>query len=103
MIYFLIVVIVIYLIYTLNFAIKFNKTNTVFNNNQILLHNLLIWIIPFFWIMIVKSMIAPTPGSHKFKKSKEDSGFHESGFGIFGHEDRNNFHEDLGGGHDVDH
>ena len=91
----------VYFIYTLNFAIKFNRTNTAFSGNQKLVHNFLIWIIPFFWIMIVKTMTKPTPGSDKFKKTKLDSGFHESGIGIFGNDDGHH-HNDGGHGHDGD-
>lgn len=86
MIYLLITALSIYFIYTLNFAIQFNKT-TVFNKNQKLIHNFLIWIIPFFWIIVVKSMIAPTPGSDKLKKTKSKGRFYESGIGIWGLDD----------------
>lgn len=102
MIYFLTIVFVIYAIYTLNFALKFNRTNTIFNDNQMLMHNFLIWIIPFFWIMILKAMIKPTSGSSKFKKTKPGAGFHESGIGIWGHDDGHNHHGDDGNGHHGD-
>ena len=100
MIYFFTIVFAVYFIYTLNFAIKFNRTNTPFSDNQKLLHNFFIWIIPIFWIMIVKTMIRATPGSYKFKKMKQDSGFYESGIGIYGHDDGHHYHSDGGHGHD---
>jgi magnesium-transporting ATPase (P-type) len=101
--YILAIVFVIYVIYTLNFSIKFNRTNTIFNNNQLLLHNLLIWIIPFFWIVIIKAMIKPTPGSSKFKKTKAKAGFYdESGIGTWGHDDGHIHHSDEGHGHHGD-
>ena len=102
MIYILTIVFAVYFICTLNFAIKFNKTNTVFSDNQKLLHNFFIWIIPFFWIMIAKAMAKPTPGLDKFKRTKLDSGFHESGIGIYGHDDEHHHHGDGGNGHDGD-
>jgi hypothetical protein len=80
MVYFLTVGFIIYVIYTLNFAIKFNKTSAIFNNNQKLIHNILIWTIPFFWIMIIKAMMKPTPGSDKFKKTKPEADFKENQF-----------------------
>ena len=101
MIYFLGIVFVIYFIYTLNFAIKFNRMNTIFSDNQKLIHNFLIWIIPFFWIMVIKTTLKPTPGSSKFKKSKQDAGFYESGIGIWGHESEHN-NGDSGHGHSHD-
>lgn len=97
--YFLTIVFAIYLIHTLSFAIKFNRTHTPFSDNQKLLHNVLIWIIPFFWIMILKTMIAPTPGSTKSRKKKS---FYESGIGIFGGDgdDGHDHHVDDGHAHD---
>jgi hypothetical protein len=94
------IVFAIYFIYTLNFAIKFNRTNTtLFSGNQKLLHNIFIWIIPFFWTMIIKTIAKPTPGSDKFKKGKLDSGFYDSNNETYGHEDG---HHQSAGGHGYD-
>jgi len=97
MIYFLAIIFIVYFLYTLNFAIKLSKVDSVFNPNQRLLHHVLIWLIPFFWIIIVKSIIKPTHGSSNFKKTKPNSGFHESGIGIWGSEDGDH-HADGGHG-----
>jgi hypothetical protein len=86
MIYLLTVTFIIYFIHTLNFAIKFNRSTNVFSRNQKLLHNFLIWIIPFIWIIIIKGVTEPTPGSNKFKKTKQEDGFYESGIGVNGHD-----------------
>jgi hypothetical protein len=76
-----------------------SKAATPFNSSQKLLHNFLIWLIPFFWIIIVKGLIEPTPGSAKYKKSKPEGGFYESGIGIFGHaEDHHHHHNNDGHG-----
>ena len=93
----------IYFLYTLNFAIVFNRTNTVLTDNQKLIHHFLIWIIPFFWIIVVKSMTKPTMGSARFKKGKLGSGFHESGIGAYGHDDLHDQHGDAGHGEDGGH
>jgi hypothetical protein len=58
--------------------------------------------IPFFWIMILKAIIEPTPGSAKFKKTKPNAHFYESGIGIWGHDGGHNHHTDEGGGHSND-
>lgn len=47
-------------------------------------------------------MIKPTSGSSKFKKTKPGAGFHESGIGIWGHDDGHNHHGDDGNGHHGD-
>ena len=100
--YFLGIVFVTYFIYTLNFAIKFNQTQTTFNSSQKLMHNFLIWMIPFFWIIILNGMMEPTPGSAKYKKSKSGGGFYESGIGIFGPDEEHHHHGDDGHGHGGD-
>jgi hypothetical protein len=96
MVYILTILFIVYFLYTLTFAIKLSKSGDVFNDNQRLLHHVLIWIIPFFWIVVVKSMIKPTLGSDKFRKTKADSGFHESGIGIWGREDHHHTNEGHG-------
>jgi len=95
--YFLITFFIIYLAYTLNFAIKFNNAQTYLTDNQKLYHNILIWLISFFWIIIVKGIIRPTPGSGKFKKTKSDPGFYESGIGFWGYGEGQHHGNDSGG------
>ena len=100
MVYVQTILFIVYFLYTLTFAFKLNKVdNNVFTDNQRLLHNVLIWLIPFFWIMIVKSMVKPTSGSSKFKSSRKNSGFYESRIGFFGH-DEGHHHSDGGHGDD---
>jgi len=55
--------------------------DTCFSEKQKFAHQILIWVIPFFWIIIVRTVMKPTPGSHEFKKKDEDGGFYESGLG----------------------
>lgn len=68
-----------------------------------LLNNILIWIVPFIWIVIIKIMEPSTPGSYHFKKNKKGGSFYESEIGFFGswHEGHSNSYEnDAGGGGD---
>lgn len=102
MIYLLIIAFAVYFLYTLNFAIEFNRTKTYSVTNKNYYTISFIWIIPFFWMMIVKIVTRPTPGSDKFNKTKQDSGFYESGIGIYGHEDGHHHHSDGGHGADGD-
>ncbi len=83
MIYFLIAISLAYLIYTLNFTLKFNKTNIYFTKNQKVLQIILMWLIPFLWIIIIKTIIKPTPGSDHFIKKKDDDGSFKGG--AYGH------------------
>jgi len=70
-----------YIVWTLAFAIKFNKTNTGFTKGQMLIHNILIWLIPFIWIIILKTITKPIPGSGNFNKTKDKGTFYESEIG----------------------
>ena len=92
MIYFLALIFAVYLIFTLNFAIKLNKAVTHLTDKQRLRHNILIWVIPFFWVIILETILPPTPGSSKSKRTKLNGGFYESGIGIWGHDDGDDHH-----------
>ena len=74
-------ILAVYFIWTLKFAIKFNRTDRYFDKRQNLIHNVLIWLIPFIWIMIIKAITKPTPGSYNFKKKDDEDTFYESGLG----------------------
>ena len=69
-----------YLTYTTLFAIKFNRTPLIFENKQQLIHNILIWFIPFVWVLILKSLSKPI----RTKKSKQGN-FYESESGFMAH------------------
>ena len=70
-----------YFFWTLRFAIKFNKTDTYFDKGSKLIHNVLIWLVPFIWITIIKTISKPTPGSGNYNKTKDNGTFYESGIG----------------------
>jgi hypothetical protein len=74
------------------FVVKFNKADTVFTAKQRLIHNLFIWIIPFLWILLLKSMCKPTLGSHQYKTKQKTGKFYESWLGFWG--------DTTGSGHD---
>jgi hypothetical protein len=82
--YLLIGLLLIYVLWTLRFAIKFNKTDVYFNKTQKLIHNILIWLAPFIWIMIIKTITKSTPGSANFKKTRDKGTFSESGIAFWG-------------------
>jgi hypothetical protein len=62
---------------------RFNKTDVYFDERQKLFHNFLIWVIPFIWIMIIKTITKPTPGSANYKKTNDKGTFSESEIGIW--------------------
>ena len=93
----------IYSIYTLRFALIFNRTaDTYFNRKQKIIHNILIWLIPFFWIVIVKTVASPSAGTKNLKRDGNKGIFYESGLGTWGHGDDNHSGHDGGHGSDGD-
>ena len=46
-------------IYTFSFALKMNKNFPYFNKRQKIIHHIMIWVIPFLWIMILKGIAKP--------------------------------------------
>jgi hypothetical protein len=65
---FIVISFLFYIIYTLLFSIKFNKKNIYYNGRQKIVHNILIWIIPFLWITFLKVIMKPTLGSENYEK-----------------------------------
>ena len=61
-----------YFLYTLSFALKFNKTDVFYTKKQRLTHNIMIWVIPFIWIIILKALDKPMR-RHAFKKQTVSS------------------------------
>jgi hypothetical protein len=82
--YIFIALALIYFVYTFLFAIKFRKAVTIYSPKQKQLHSILIWLIPFIWVILLKSLTKPAPGSHHYPKKKGDDGFYESGTGSWG-------------------
>ncbi|GHN01647.1 hypothetical protein WSM22_31360 [Cytophagales bacterium WSM2-2] len=82
--YLLFGLIAIYVLWTLKFVITFNKTDIYFNKGQKIIHNILIWLIPFIWIIIIKTITKATPGSANYNKTKGGGTFSESGLGLWG-------------------
>lgn len=74
----------VYFIWTLRFAIKFNKAESFFNKRQKMIHHILIWIVPILWVMILKTILQSTPGTASSKKTRDKGNFYESGIGFLG-------------------
>ena len=60
---------IFYLIYTIKFTIEFRK-NILFSKNIKVLHYILFWVIPFFWILLVKNMSKDTKGTDYYYKNR---------------------------------
>lgn len=80
----IILLLCVHAIYTLDYSIKFYKTDKFYSKRQKLVHLMLIWLIPFLWIMLLKAIATPTLGSshHDKHDREENTGFFESGKGL---------------------
>ena len=71
-----------YFIYTIRYSFLLSK-NIFLTRRQKAINLILIWIIPFIWILFLKTFFQSTPGSHQIKNKKNSDSFAESGLGVF--------------------
>jgi hypothetical protein len=81
-IFILSVILMVYFIYTIRYLIQFNRSD-YFTGRLKSLHIVLIWLIPFVWIILLKNLFKTTPGSHQFGDKKGPDSLSESGLGIW--------------------
>ena len=67
-------VIVFYFIFTTRYYFAFKK-NIIFTGKVKVLHLVLIWLIPFIWIFILKSLTKVTPGSYQVENKGNSKPF----------------------------
>ncbi|KYP14139.1 MAG: hypothetical protein A1D16_20010 [Flavihumibacter sp. CACIAM 22H1] len=51
---------------------------SVFSKRLRYLHPVLVWLIPFVWIIILRILTRPTPGSYEIDKSKDEKPFFDA-------------------------
>lgn len=69
-----------YLIFTLRYFFKFKK-NIIFSGRIKIFHLIMIWVVPFFWILLLKALTKTTPGSHEIENKEEPESFSKSAYG----------------------
>jgi len=82
-----------YFLYTLSYALYFSKrAKIIFSQGQMKFHLIMIWVIPFIWLIILKSMMKPYDNKYQPKKgdgalakSKTDLFFTDVLYGFFHH------------------
>ncbi len=57
---------IIYFIITFRYFVVFRK-NVIFSGKIKAFHLIMIWLIPFIWIFLLKSLTKSTPGSYEMK------------------------------------
>lgn len=65
-----------YLMYTIKYMLTLKK-NPFFKGRRKIFHMLMIWLVPFIWILLLKTFFTPIPGSHRFKNKKDRDHFSE--------------------------
>jgi hypothetical protein len=70
-------IVLFYLIYTIKYSFVFKK-NPFFTGRRKAFHAIMIWLFPFCWILILKSLFKPTPGSSSFQDKKDPEKFDDN-------------------------
>jgi len=70
----LMVITILYFVYTFKFT-KALKSTLLFSPLIKRFHLIMIWIIPFIWLMILKTLMKVTPGSHEIEKKRTSEPF----------------------------
>jgi hypothetical protein len=73
---------IVYIIYTIRYLILFNQKG-YFAGRLKMFHILMMWLIPFIWIILLKNLFKPTPGSYHFIDKKDPDTLTECGLGIW--------------------
>jgi len=73
---------IFYIIYTIRYLIRFNQ-NKYFTGRLKIFHIVMIILIPFIWIILLKNLFKPTPGSYHFIDKKDPDTLTECGLGIW--------------------
>ena len=70
-------IIIFYLIFTVRYFLVFRK-NVIFTGKIKAFHLIMIWLIPFIWILILKSLTKSTPGSYEIENKSEPNPFSDN-------------------------
>ena len=71
------VLVTFYLVYTIKFTLILRK-DTFFGGRRRTFHFFMIWLFPFVWIWILKTLFKPIPGSVEFKDKKDPDKFDDN-------------------------
>lgn len=71
------VTIIFYFIFTIRYFFVLRK-NIVFTGKIKTFHLIMIWLVPFIWILILKSLTPSTPGSYEIKDKGNSKPFSDN-------------------------
>jgi hypothetical protein len=87
---FLSIIFIFYFVYTIRYLIQFSAKN-YFTGRLKTFHILMLWLVPFIWIILLKSLFKPTPGSYEFINKEEPDSLTESGLDVWTDSSTGNF------------
>ena len=67
-----------YLVFTIRYYRKLKK-NIAFSKNVRRFHQVMIWMVPFIWGLLLTSLIKTTPGSYEIEKKEDPQPFSKTG------------------------
>ena len=70
-------VIIFYFAFTLRYFFEFKK-NLIFTGKVKIFHLIMIWVIPFLWILVLKSLTKDTPGSYEIEDKSNTKPFSDN-------------------------
>ena len=74
------VIIISHFILTKRYFLKFKK-NIIFTGGIRKFHLIMMWIVPFVWILFLQALTKSTPGSYEIEKKEDPEPFPKSGYG----------------------
>lgn len=70
------ILLLFYLFYTLRYF-KTLKSTVLFTRTVKRFHMIAIWVVPFIWILLLKAITKPTPGSYEVAEKHEPDSWSE--------------------------
>ena len=69
---------IFYLIFTIRYC-RILSRSIVFTNKIKVFHFIMIWLVPFVWILLLRALTKSTPGSYQVEKKSEPKPFSDNG------------------------
>jgi hypothetical protein len=70
----LIIGIVFYFFYTINYAFKFRK-NKIYKGRVRIFHHMMFWLVPFVWTWLINELSKSSKGSHEIDNKVDPISF----------------------------
>lgn len=70
-------IIIFYFVFTTRYFFEFKK-NLIFTGKIKVFHLIMIWVIPFLWILILKCLTKDTPGSYEIENKSNPKPFSDN-------------------------